>query len=279
MSSFGASVVVGYLLLVGGLFLGQRYLIYRPFAEPFDPAQVQASGLKPVTVETADGLSLTHLYRAPAVTGGPVVVVFHGNAGHIGYRVPKFVEFVEAGLGLFLVEYRGFGGNPGKPSEEGLYADARAALDWLAEQGVAAERTVLYGESLGSAVAVAMAAERPAGAVVLEAPFTSLAEVAQHIYWFTPAKWLVLDRFDSLSRIRKIAAPLLIVHGERDQVVPVKFGRELFAAAPEPKEAVFLPAADHVDLFDYGVERKIIEFIGRRVTAAVPEPIRVNSAS
>ena len=149
------------------------------------------------------------------------------------------------------------------PTEEGLYSDARAALDFFARQGLGAERLVLYGESLGSAVAVQMATERSVAALILEAPMTSVAAVAQARYPIFPVRWLVLDRFDSLAKIGSVRAPLLLMHGERDTVVPIRFGRVLFEAANEPKEARYFTDAGHNDLQAFGAPDAVLDFLER----------------
>jgi uncharacterized protein len=175
-------------------------------------------------------------------------------------------RFAEAGLGVLLLEYRGYGGNPGAPSETGLYTDAAAALDFLLQhKGVPVNRLVIYGESLGSGVAVHMAAGREIGALILEAPFTRLADAASYHYPYVPVSVLLRDRFDSLSAIGRIRAPILILHGKRDRVVPVRFGHALLAAAPEPKEGWFSPEASHEDLARHGALDAVFDFIRRRV--------------
>ena len=157
---------------------------------------------------------------------------------HLGHRVGKLRSLVDAGHGLFLVGYRGYSANPGSPSEDGLTADARSVLAWLSEEGVGPERIVLYGESLGSAVAVKVASESKVAGLVLEAPPSSIVDVAQAHYWYLPARWLLLDKWNSQARIGDAGAPILIFHGARDRVVPERFGRKLFAAAPEPTGGV-----------------------------------------
>ncbi len=260
-------VVAGYLVLVGGMYIFQRGLLYHPDRETPSPAEWGAPQMTAVQVPTADGLTLLAWWKAPA-ENRPTIVHFHGNAGHIGNRASKVLPLMEAGFGMLLAEYRGYGGNPGRPSEKGLLTDGRAALDYLAGIGVAPDRVVIYGESLGSGIAVAMAREwadsgRPLRAVVLEAPFTSVADVAQHHYPYVPALYLVRDRFDSLSRIDGITAPLFIVHGDRDTVVPVRLGRRLFAAAKEPKTDLWIESAGHNDLYDHGADRAIAAFLDR----------------
>ncbi len=256
-------VLAGYVAVTGLLFFTQRRLMYFPNAEAPDPALSGVAEMTPVRVTTADGLDLLAWYR-PAVGGDkPTLVYFHGNAGSLGVRADKVRPFLDAGYGVLLLAWRGYSGNPGDPTEEGLYHDGRGALGFLDEAGVPPSRTVLYGESLGGGVAVQMATERAVAAVVLEAPFSSAVDIAAHHYWYVPARYLVLDRFESKSKIARIGAPLLIVHGERDRVVPVRFGRELLAAAIEPKEAAFFPNADHNDLYDHGAAQAVIEFLER----------------
>ena len=221
-------------------------------------------GVREVALTTADGLSLFSWYLAPGA-GRPVVAYFHGNGGHIGYRTERLRRLAREGYGVLLVEYRGYAGNPGTPSETGLYADGAAALDFIAGQGIAADRIVLWGESLGSGVAVELATRRAVAAVILEAPFTSVAAAAQHHYRLIPAAMLVRDRFDSLSRIDRLNAPLLILHGERDRIVPVSHGRTLLEAAPEPKEGWFAAEGGHRKFAQFGALDAAIAFIDRRV--------------
>lgn len=258
-----------YLLFVGAVFAFQRSLLYPAGREAPDPSHAAVSGIQAVATETEEGLSLTHWYRPPARPDAPVLVVFHGNGGHAGDRISKLLELYRAGLGVLIAGYRGYGGNPGRPSEEALSADARGLLDWLAAQGIGPERTVLYGESLGTGIAVKMAAERPVGAVVLEAPYTSIAEVAQHHYWYLPARWLVLDRWDSMARVPDLEVPLLVLHGSDDRTIPARYGRRLFEAVSGPKELLVVEGGAHNDLYDYPeVPARVIDFLGRHLAPA-----------
>jgi fermentation-respiration switch protein FrsA (DUF1100 family) len=256
--------VVAYAALVGGLYLFQRQLLYLPDLTRPELLGLEKLGVREVTLSTEDGLSLLSWYLPPRPSR-PVIAYFHGNGGHIGYRAERLLRFAREGYGVLMAEYRGYGGNPGTPSETGFYADGRAALTFLDRERVAANRLVLYGESLGSGVAVKLAAEQQVTAVILEAPPTSVAEVAQSHFPFVPAARMVVDRFDSLSRIGKVKAPILVLHGERDRVVPVRYGRALLAAAPEPKEGWFAPEAGHEDLARYGSLDVVVAFIDRRL--------------
>ena len=259
----------GYLAVVAGLYLYQRQLLYHPDrARPLLGALARL-GVREVALPTADGLSLLAWYL-PASGERPVIVYFHGNAGHIGYRADRIERFAREGYGVLMLEYRGFGGNPGEPSEAGLLEDAAAALRFIAAQGVPARRLVLYGESLGTGVAVQAATTHQVGAVVLESPYTSIAAAAQFHYPFIPASWLVSDRYDLLSRIAQVKAPILMLHGARDGIIPLRLGEALFAAAPEPKEQWIAPQAGHADLGWFGALDIAVGFIERHVRQTAP---------
>lgn len=262
-----------YAAVVGILFLAQRRLLYHPNRARPALADLVALGVREVALATKDGLALASWYLPPPV-GRPVIAYFHGNGGHIGYRAERLRRFAAAGCGVLMAEYRGYGGNSGRPSEAGLCADGEAALDFLAGAGIDADRLVLWGESLGSGVAVYLAARHRVAAMVLEAPFTSVAAAARHHYRFVPAAaLLVRDRFDSLSRIGRVRAPLLVLHGERDRIVPASHGRALLAAATAPKESWLCLAGGHKDLARHGALDVALDFIARRVPSAVPEPV------
>ena len=265
-----AAAAASYGVVVLAAFVMQRSLIYVPGTTlPAVP-----SGFTAVTLTTADGYALTSWYAAAAAPGRAIIVYFQGNAGTIADRVAKVMPFVADGHGVLLTGYRGYGGNPGTPTEWGLLTDARLALKFARAEAGAARPVVLLGESLGCGVAVQLAAEQaegkePVAAVILEAPFTSAAAVGRAAYPFLPVKLLIKDRFDSLARIAAIGAPLLIVHGERDRVVPVVQGRRLLAAAQAPKTGHFLPDAGHNDLAAHGAIAHERAFL-RQLPAVAP---------
>ena len=180
-------------------------------------------------------------------------------------------------MGVPLLAYRGYSGNDGSPSELGLYADARAALDWLRASGVESESIVLYGISLGSGVATKMAAERDFAALVLESPYTSTVDVAAWRFPVVPVAWLMEDRFESLARIGSITEPLLVMHGDRDVVIPQRFGRQLFEAANEPKQGFWPHGLGHNDIFDNGGFDTALAFIERTMKVSVETPKAANT--
>ncbi len=264
MTNLLIGVAFGYGVLVGGMYLFQRSLLYHPGGLSGIPADAGVAEMIPVDLGTADGLTLTSWFRA-AVPGRPTIVFFQGNAGNIGNRGFKARVFLDAGYGLLLTGYRGYGGNPGSPTEEGLYADGRAALAFLADRGVAPGELILYGESLGTGIAVhlaaEMAADRPAGGLVLETPFSSIADVAASHYPFIPARWLVKDRFDSAAKIARVDAPVFIFQSRDDRVIPVRFGERLFEAAVEPKQSLWIDGGGHNELYEMGAGKAVLAFI------------------
>ncbi len=255
-----------YAMLVLLLFVAQRSMMYHPDQTVPDPVRWGAPRMEGVRLTTDDGLKVYAWWRAPADATKPILLYFHGNAGHLGDRVEKTAPYLDAGYGLLLLTWRYNAGAGGKPSEEGLLLDGKAAIDYvLAETGADPGRLVLYGESLGTGVAVQMAAQRPVGAVVLETPYSSVAEVAQGHYWYVPARWLVHDKFDSMRWIDRINTPLLVLHGDGDRVIPMRYGRKLFDAAAEPKEFIHFPGGAHNDLHTQGLMQYVMDFLDRRL--------------
>lgn len=257
--------VGAYVLVVGLVFLGQRRLMYHPGGVAGAPADAGLPEAVAVRVSTADGFALQSWYLAPRA-GHPTVLYLHGNAGTIADRAFKARLFARQRLGVMLAEYRGYAGNPGEPTESGLYADARANLAWLAHQGHGSGDIVVYGESLGTGVAVQAALERaqagtPVRALVLEAPFTAMADAAGVHYPWLPTGLLTRDRYDSSAKIGAVRCPVLVIHGSADRVVPQDQGMRLFALAAEPKTAVWLPGAGHGDVYDFGAGEAVLDFL------------------
>jgi fermentation-respiration switch protein FrsA (DUF1100 family) len=263
------------------LWAFQRRLLYFPTPGTVPPAASLLPGAQEVDFDTADGLRLAGWFVPAHPRGepgegpggaGPAVLVCNGNGGDRSMRAPLAAALARMGLHVLLFDYRGYGGNPGHPSEDGLAADAGAALDHLAAwPEVDPARVIYFGESLGAAVAVRLATERPPAALVLRSPFASLAEVGRLHYPWLPVSLLLADRYDSLGRVGGLAAPLLVVAGERDRIVPPSHSRRLFDAAPQPKRFVLLPGADHNDLdllAGPGLLDEVLAFLGQVPTLA-----------
>jgi uncharacterized protein len=249
----------------------QRKLIYFPFGDVPSPQAIGLSGATEVTFPTTDGLELRGWFvkqseapgpraqeprRGPygadfAPWGGPpwfTVIVFNGNAGNRAFRAPLADALSRRGIAVVLFDYRGFGGNSGLPTEQGLTADSRAVRQYLlGRQYTDPKRLAYFGESLGSAVAADLAAEFPPAALILRSPFTSMTALGQYHYPILPVRWLLRDRFATLDRITRIRCPLLVIAGGRDRIVPATQSRRLYDAANEPKTLLILPDADHND--------------------------------
>lgn len=257
-------IIKGYLFAVLTILLLQRHIMYFPTQDwLMDPSQ---SGIETVHYKTADGLALTSWY-VPAQKDKPTFLMFHGNAGNISFRAYKLAFFTHQGYGFMLAEYRGYGGNPGSPGEEGFYADGRAALQWLREkQNLKDENIILYGESIGNGTAVQLATETPKiKALVLEAPFTSMTNEAGDVYpWLAPFKYFTIDKFDNISKAPGLAMPVLIVSGDHDRVIPHRHSLELFAATGSAKKyLVTLQGGDHSNLADVGLFTAISKFLSQ----------------
>ena len=258
-------LLCAYGLVATALFLMQRRILFHPDPTPPDLARAAVPGLRSLTFPTSDGLTLLAWYLPPASEDGFVVLHLHGNAGNIGHRAYRIGPLRRLGWGVFLPEYRGFGGNPGTPSEAGLLLDAHAALDAVHALGVPSSRILLWGESLGSGLAIQLAAEQPVAAVLLEAPYTSITDLAAARFPFVPVRWLLRDRFESSRYIASVQAPVLVMHGARDQIIPLAMGEAIHAAAPEPKELWIAPDADHVDLIEAGAIAAAADFVSKHV--------------
>lgn len=258
---WSAIIAVGaYVAVLAALYLMQRAVMYpAPQAQRTAPAAAGFTQAQEIVLETADGEKAI-AWHVPPRDGKPVVLFFHGNGEVLAWRVPRFRAIVEDGAGLIALSYRGYGGSSGTPSEAGLIADAEAAYRFAASR-YAPQRIVPWGYSLGSGVAVAIAAAHPVGGVILEAPYTSTVDIAAAAFPYLPVRWLLRDRFHSDRRIGSVRAPLLVMHGVKDRVIPIRFGERLFALANEPKRMVRFADADHVYSDDIGTLAAAREFL------------------
>jgi fermentation-respiration switch protein FrsA (DUF1100 family) len=269
MSLFAGALA--FVLTLGGagaaLWAFQDRLIYFPdVTPPPPPALLGLPQVREMRLATADGLSILAWSLPAARDDAPVILYLHGNGGHIAYRGERMRRFAEFGWGALFVEWRGYGGNPGSPSEDGLTQDGRAGLHALQDAGIAPARIVLWGESLGTGIAIRLAAEQPhaIGAVILESPYTSLLDLAHLHHPLLPSTLLLRDRYDSLSRIASVRAPILILQGARDPLVPPAMGRRLQAAATAPVELWESPEAGHDDIGARGGLDAAAAFLARR---------------
>ncbi|WP_407176813.1 alpha/beta hydrolase [Bradyrhizobium sp. STM 3562] len=252
--------VLGYVGAVAALFFNQRSLIYPiPEAARTTPAAAGFAQAEEHLLTTSDGEQII-AWHVSAKAGHRVVLYFHGNGDILAGLVGRFREITSDGTGLIAVSYRGYAGSSGSPSELGLLQDAAAAYNFALAH-YAASRIVPWGFSLGSGVAVALAADHPVGGLILEAPYTSIADVAATLFRWAPVRYLLKDRFRSDEWIARVNAPLLVMHGDRDLTISISFGERLFALAHEPKQFVRFPGGGHNDLDQFGAIEAARKFI------------------
>lgn len=260
------ALVAGYLLLVAATALFQRSMIYHPGRTRPEPAAVGLPEMVPLQISSADGWLVTGWYAPPSKPDRVTVAFYPGNSGTIADRAAKARHLLDAGHGVLLVGYRGFGGNLGNPTEAGLVLDGRAALHWLIGKGIPQSRIVLYGESLGTGIVTRLAGElEDLSGVILEAPFTCLVDLAPSYLLPGMARLLMADRYDNRQMIAAVTAPLLILHGEQDELVPVAMGKEVLGRArTREKRGLFLPEAGHNDIWDKGGAEAVMDFLAER---------------
>jgi fermentation-respiration switch protein FrsA (DUF1100 family) len=245
------AVLVAAVILVPVLL--EKRLIYFPFRDLDVTPKDLGLRFEEARVAAEDGVAL-HGWFLPVEGSRYTVVVCHGNAGNISHRLDRaLLMHAKLKTDVFLFDYRGYGLSEGSPDEQGTYRDARAALRYLiTARGVDRANLIVFGESLGAAVALQLALEEPVRALVLEAPFTSIADMAGNVLPFVPVGRLLRTRYDNLAKIPGLRVPLLVLHGDRDATVPFAQGRRLFEAAPEPKQFFAIRGADHNDTYLVG---------------------------
>lgn len=264
------AVVLGALLYLGSSAL-QQFLIYHPDHRRITPIEVGLNGVEEVELNTPDGNTLIAWF-AQASAGQPTVLYFHGNAGGLAGRGLRLQRLNDAGFGVLILSYRGYSGSTGRPTERDNVADGKRAFNYLVEEkGLSADDIFLFGESLGTGVAVQVAAAKAPAGVILDAPYTSMLDLAHLHYPYLPAGWLLKDRYETKRYIGKMKSALLIVHGDQDQVIPDAMGRAVFKAAEgaQSKQFIMLSGVGHLDHDELSFG-KIIAWIKRAHAAANP---------
>lgn len=248
--------IVTYLSLIALLFFYQRELQYIPTGK----AEKMPEGFVAENLITDDGIKILSWFRKPQ-QGQKVILYLHGNHGNIGDRFEIVSAFADSGFGVLAISYRGYFGSEGKPSEAGLIKDSEAAVKFLLDLGYGLQDIILFGESLGSGVAVQLAAKSNFAAVVLESPFSSIVSVAKKVYWFAPVDLIIKDRFDSEKFAPQITSPVLIFHGTADKVVSFAEGKKLFNAIKSPKKFIEIQGAGHLGLSGEFLAEEIASFV------------------
>jgi fermentation-respiration switch protein FrsA (DUF1100 family) len=260
---FALFVIVGRLL--------HRYFIYIPDRTRVHPTDAGLPAAEEVAFKAADGTKLI-AWHQPARRAKPTLLYFIGNSGNVAKRAGKIRTIAADGYGVFMLNYRRCGGSEGRPTEARIAADAVSAYDTLRGLGVAPHDIVAYGESLGTAVATRLALQRHVEALVLEAPFTSVLAIGKLLWKYFPLELIMVEQYRTIERIGQVKAPLFIVHGARDSIIPLDHARHVFHAASEPKKLVVVPQADHNDLFERGAWTKVRGFL--ETLRPVPVPVR-----
>lgn len=258
------SIVSVYAIVVLLVYLGQRYLQYAPNRSyPGKPADYGVQEMEEMRVTAEDEQENLAWYVPPKSPNGKIIIYYHGNAGHIADRAYKIRHFLDAGYGAYLCEYRGYGGNKGDLSEQGIYRDARSALNFLRTQGYGPDQWIIYGESIGSGPAVQMALETQPKGLILEGAFSSAIDVAGGKYPWLPTKYLLKDKYDSIKKLPSIHSSLLMLHGDIDPVIPYALGQKLFEKGNAPKEFVTVKGGQHSNLYDYNAAGIILDWLQR----------------
>lgn len=253
-----AVLAVVYVIAAGYMFLFQRDFVFRPHGTLSEPADMGLDGVVAEEVTMQDGTAITVWHKPPENPQNPTVLYFHGNGGNLTGRAKRYQQIIDSGFGLYAPTYRGYPGGEGSPSEAALIADALEHFDRVAAKN---DQIVLHGESLGTGVAVAVAADRDATALILEAPYTGAADIAAETYPWLPVHWLMKDPFLSRNRIGNVDEPLLVVHGTQDRTIPFSQGKALFEMANEPKRMRVVEGAGHTDLWSEGLWSTSLEFL------------------
>ena len=246
---FIIGIVAIYLSVLILLFIFQRSLMYHPLENNYSGDKLKFE-VEKVNIVTSDNLNLLGWFHKKNLNKFKTIVYFHGNAGTLENRIHKLNHFKDMDVNFLIIAWRGFSGNKGKPSEKGLYIDANSAIVWLKKLGLVEKDIILYGESLGTGVATELALSNNFAGLVLETPFTSMIEAAKNFYPYIPVALLLKDKYDNQNKIKNINIPVLVMHGEVDQIVPFWMGQKIHEMANQPKYSYFTKSDDHMMVYD-----------------------------
>ena len=238
-----------YFLVLVFLYFYQRNLLYHPNENNYSEDKISVD-IENVRIKTSDNIELLGWYHEKNLKDFKTLIFFHGNAGSLENRIHKLNHFRDMNINFLIIAWRGFSGNNGNPSEQGLYEDGKSAIDWLIKKGVSEKNLILYGESLGTGVATHLAQNKNFAGVILETPFTSMIDAAKKFYPYIPVKLLLKDKFENYKKIKNINLPILIMHGEVDQLVPFSMGKKIYEIANEPKYSYFTKYDNHMMEYD-----------------------------
>ena len=249
-----------YLFILISVYFYQRNLLYQPNENNYSGDKLLVS-IEEVKIKTKDNIELKSWYHDKNIKKNKTIIFFHGNAGSLENRIHKINHFKDMNINFLLVSWRGFSGNKGKPTENGLYEDARSAVKWLNSKGVKEDKIILYGESLGAGVVTEIAQYKNFAGIILESPFTSMIEVGKDKYPFLPVGLLLKDRYESNKKIKKIKSPILIMHGKVDKVVSFDMGKKMYELANKPKYSYFSEYDNHMMEYNEKLLNELKKFI------------------
>tara|TARA_A100000164_G_scaffold237038_1_gene210489 strand:- start:62 stop:862 length:801 start_codon:yes stop_codon:yes gene_type:complete len=255
-----SSIIIAYLLLLIFIYFYQRNLLYHPLENNYQNDKAQFN-YEEVFIKVDDKIKLKSWIIEKDLKKFKTLVFFHGNAGDLSNRIYKLNELNKLEINILIISWRGFSGNEGFPTEQNLYKDAEAALKWLNSKEIPSNKIILYGESLGTGVAVEIGKKNIFNSIILESPFTSMENAAKIYYPYLPVKLLLKDKYDSINKIKIIETPILIMHGMKDDIVPFSMGKELFNKANNPKYSYFTSNDDHMMEFNDQIMKTIKNFI------------------
>ena len=238
-----------YILVLVFLYFFQRNLLYHPNENNYSEDKISVD-IKKVKIKTSDNIELLGWFHEKNLKDYKTLVYFHGNAGTLENRIHKINHFQDMNINFLIIAWRGFSGNKGKPTEQGLYEDGKSAIDWLIKKGVNEENLILYGESLGTGVATHLAQNKNYAGIILETPFTSMIDAAKTFYPYIPVSILLRDKFENYKKVKNIKLPILIMHGEVDQIVPFSMGKKIYEIANQPKYSYFTKHDNHMMEYD-----------------------------
>ena len=243
------SISLIYLSVLIYLFFFQRSLLYNPNINTYSGDKLKVD-IKEVQIRTSDNINLLGWFHEKNLNKFKTIVYFHGNAGRLENRIHKLNHFKDINVNFLIISWRGFSGNSGKPSEQGLYKDGKSAIDWLKNMGLSEKDIILYGESLGTGIATEIAQNKKFAGLILETPFTSMIDAAKNVYPYIPVGFLLKDRYENDKKIKNINIPLLVMHGEKDQIIPFKMGKKIYEIANKPKYSYFTKYDNHMMEYD-----------------------------
>jgi len=257
-----SSVVLAYFIIILFVYFYQRNLLYHPSENNYLNDKITFN-YEEIFIETDKNINLKSWFIKKDLNRFKTILIFHGNAGNLFNRVYKLNELNKLDVNILLISWRGFSGNKGKPTEKNLYHDAEEAIKWLNNRGAISKNIILYGESLGTGVATELGTSNAFGGIILESPFTSIANAAKIYYPYLPVNIILKDRYDSIGKIKNITIPILIMHGKKDNIVPQKMGLELYEKANQPKFSYFPENDDHMMEYNDNLLNSIKLFINK----------------